>query len=158
MLKPPLQPMLLGVRKEPFNSREYIFEFKWDGYRCLAFIDKGKLFLQSRNKKDLTPCFPEFKKLPDQLKTDSLILDGEICMLNDQGHPSFEALQGIIGSVKKRNRKNASLIVWDILAVNQKNIFSRTLMERKEVLNQMISESSLLIKSPYIRKKGQELY
>src|SRR5690554_2125360 len=108
--------MLLSTREEPFDSDEYIFEIKWDGYRCLAFIDNSHLVLQSRNKKDLSKYFPELHNISQSLKVKKAVLDGEICYLDSDGKPSFKELQGRINKKNLRKENPVTYIVWDILS------------------------------------------
>ena len=46
-----LSPMLATLVDEPFDSEEWLFEIKWDGYRAVAFVNKGKVNIASRNNK-----------------------------------------------------------------------------------------------------------
>jgi len=158
MLKPPLQPMLLSTLEEPFDSDDYIYEFKWDGYRCLTFINDHDLFLQSRNKKDLSPYFPELKELKKLIKTNKAILDGEICILDESGKPAFEALQGRIGFKSKKTKGPVTLIVWDILSLDGTDIYHKPLQERKKYLNEIVVDTPILLKSPFVEKRGRKLY
>jgi bifunctional non-homologous end joining protein LigD len=161
MLKPPLQPMLLTELEQPFNSDEYIFEIKWDGYRALVFINEDNLYLQSRNAKDLTPYFPELQNIRHQLKSNQAILDGEICYLNKNGRPVFERLQGRLWKKYHENeviKYPAILIVWDILSLNNKDVFKLPLMERKRYLTKNVECSEYLCLSPFIVKDGKKLY
>jgi ATP-dependent DNA ligase len=41
-------------------AKEWMYEPKWDGFRCLVFRDEENIFLQSRTGKSLTSGFPEF--------------------------------------------------------------------------------------------------
>jgi len=50
-----IHPMLAEAVEKPFDGAEWLFEIKWDGYRAIAFIDRGKVRLVSRNQNDLTP-------------------------------------------------------------------------------------------------------
>ena len=54
MLPSIIEPMLAGCAAEPFDSKDHLFELKWDGIRCVAFIDNKRLRLQSRMLLDLT--------------------------------------------------------------------------------------------------------
>ena len=58
-LAPPLKPQLALSRKELPMGEDYVYEIKLDGFRCLAFVDGGEVFLQSRNGKPLGRYFPE---------------------------------------------------------------------------------------------------
>jgi bifunctional non-homologous end joining protein LigD len=50
-------PMVASTAKHPFNDPEWQYEVKWDGYRMLAYVEKGKVELRSRNDKDYTKRF-----------------------------------------------------------------------------------------------------
>lgn len=83
-------PMQASSIKEPFNSPDWIFETKLDGYRAIAVIDSvGKARLWSRNRLPLAPKFPMVLDAVNQLKLRSTILDGEIVALDAQGIPGF---------------------------------------------------------------------
>ena len=65
--------------KEPFDSPDWIFEPKLDGYRAITVIDStGKARLWSRNHLPLEPKFPTIQDAVNELKLRSTILDGEI--------------------------------------------------------------------------------
>src|SRR5258708_36935850 len=88
---PPMQAFSV---KEPFDSPEWIFETKLDGYRAIAVIDAtGRARLWSRNHLPLEPKFPTIQDAVRQLKLCSTILDGEIVALDKEGVPRFQLLQ-----------------------------------------------------------------
>lgn len=151
--------MLLYTREEPFNSKDYIYEIKWDGYRCLAYIKQGKVILQSRNKKYFTDKFPELKEIPGLIKSNSAVMDGEICWLNKEGKPDFKKLQGRLSTINPDKKKSISLIVWDLLANNNEDIYHLPLLERKKKLAEVIKkENRLLILTPYINTDGKKMF
>ena len=76
--------------KEPFDSPDWIFETKLDGYRAIAVIDSaGKARLWSRNRLTLEQKFPTVRNVVEGLKLRSTILDGEIVALDEEGVPRF---------------------------------------------------------------------
>ena len=77
----------------PPDDRNYAFEYKWDGVRMAAFLDRGRLRLQTRNLLDATRRYPELSALADALSDHQVILDGEIVALDDLDRPSFARLQ-----------------------------------------------------------------
>jgi bifunctional non-homologous end joining protein LigD len=86
--------MQASLVKKPFDSPDWIFETKLDGYRAIAVIDSaGKVRLWSRNRLPLEPKFPMVLNAVDQLKLRSTILDGEIVALDSEGVPRFQLLQ-----------------------------------------------------------------
>ncbi len=79
-------PMAAASVKEPFDSPDWIFEPKLDGYRAITVIDStGKARLWSRNHLPLEPKFPKIQNAVNELKVRSAILDGEIEALDKNG-------------------------------------------------------------------------
>lgn len=75
MLNTQFSPMLLGKRETPFNNKNYIFEWKADGVRCLLHKDGDKVGLFSRHGTNCTLSFPELQAT-DAIQAKSVILDG----------------------------------------------------------------------------------
>jgi bifunctional non-homologous end joining protein LigD len=86
-----VHPMLALSVEKPFDSADWLFEIKWDGYRAVAFIEDGKVHLVSRNQNDLTAQFSELQALPKYVKAKTAILDGEIVALDESGRSSFSS-------------------------------------------------------------------
>ena len=86
-----IRPML-AKSSPPFDSKRHLFELKWDGTRCIAFVESTAVRLQNRRLLDITRRYPEFRTLKDHLKARSAVLDGEIVVL-EQGVPKFHRLQ-----------------------------------------------------------------
>jgi bifunctional non-homologous end joining protein LigD len=85
-----LAPMLPTLIKEPFDSSDWIFEPKLDGYRAIAVIDAtGKVRIWSRNHLPLEPKFPTVLEAGNRLNLRSTILDGEIVALDSDGSRAF---------------------------------------------------------------------
>ena len=86
--------MLATLAQEVPEGEGWLFEVKWDGYRALAYVDGGEARLVSRNGNDLTARFPQVaKELAKAVKTPDCVLDGEVCALDEEGRPSFSAMQ-----------------------------------------------------------------
>ena len=79
--------MRLSRRTEPFDSDDYIYEF-----RSLAYVENGQCDLVSRNGN----TFRNFKDLAqwigENLPVESAVLDGEIACVDDAGRPTFRDL------------------------------------------------------------------
>ena len=71
----------------------WVFEPKWDGWRCLAVVDDGRVDLRSRRAVDLGPYFPEFARTLHPLAGRRAVLDGEIVVMR-HGRPDFDAIFG----------------------------------------------------------------
>jgi bifunctional non-homologous end joining protein LigD len=87
-----LSPMLAKIGESATSRPGWRYEPKLDGYRALAFIENGRVRLRSRNGQNLTLAFPT---LVNELRAQDadMVLDGEIIALDENGRPSFSALQ-----------------------------------------------------------------
>jgi bifunctional non-homologous end joining protein LigD len=89
---PRVQPIIPTWRKEPFDDPEWLFEFKYDGFRGLCYLEQGRCRFISRNGNDLS----RFEALGDQvaavLDIDNAIIDGEVIAVDETGRPQFYEL------------------------------------------------------------------
>src|SRR5437867_7688067 len=87
------QPMPLARKARPFNHPEWLFELKYDGFRALARIERGKAQLISRNGHPFASFSDLIDSMADSLPAaDRIVLDGEIVCLDRKGHPQFNDL------------------------------------------------------------------
>ena len=156
-----LKPML-ATSSAPFDSKEFIFEVKWDGYRCLGYLGEST-HLQSRNGFDLSLKFPELAGINKHAKQRPLVVDGEIVIL-DGGVPSFYELQKRgrsekLGSIAAAAaRKPATYVVFDILYASDDKLTSLPLSERREILGQLIEGGERILVPEGIYEWGVEFY
>lgn len=143
-----LKPMLAELGKDLFEDAGWIYELKWDGYRCLARIEynkgKTKVELASRNQKDFTTRYAEVTQELAGLKRNCLI-DGEIVVLDKQGRPSFNAIQ-------QYGQNHAGLLVFyafDLIYLDNKDLSHLPLLQRKQLLADLLKD--LLPKAQHIR-------
>ena len=159
-----VRPMLATAIEEPFDNPDWLFEIKWDGYRAVAFIKDGRLRLVSRNQNDLTEEFPEFGALPQFVKADSAILDGEIVALDDEGRPSFSLMQQRTGFRPGKSRlprqQGVPMLYYafDLLYLDGLDLHRVPLEERKQLLRERITDSSVVHFSDHYLEKGRALY
>ncbi|HMC73679.1 MAG TPA: hypothetical protein VKG87_05210, partial [Terriglobales bacterium] len=78
-----VRPMLATSIEKPFDSDEWLYEIKWDGYRSVAFLENGKLRLVSRNDNDMTALYPELANLPTLVHARRAVLDGEVVAIDE---------------------------------------------------------------------------
>jgi bifunctional non-homologous end joining protein LigD len=145
-----IHPMLAISVEKPFDDPEWLFEIKWDGYRAIAFIAKGKVRLVSRNQNDLTAQYPELQVLPKHIKADTAILDGEIAALDEAGRSSFSLMQQRTG-IKDGKRRTGSrreipvlYYVFDLLYLDGYDLRRVPLEQRKNVLAKITDPSGPL--------------
>jgi len=128
-----MKPMLATLVDEPFDSEDWQYEVKWDGYRALAFLNKGKAELFSRNNKSFDDKFYPIHDLLSKWKLNA-VFDGEILVLNEKGISNFGALQNW------RSEADGELVyyVFDLLWYEGKNLMDIPLVERQAVLNEIL--------------------
>ena len=149
--------MLLNEVKEPFDDKDYIYELKLDGIRCIAYLGMD-VVLQNKRFKDVSAIYPELSGMSKCVKKNT-VLDGELVVLTD-GKPDFYALQkrSLMGDrfrIQLAAKKNpVQFASYDILYHNGKDLTDKPLMERKAILQEKVSEGNGLSISRYIEEQG----
>jgi len=130
-----MKPMLATLVDEPFDDPDWQYEVKWDGYRALAFLNKGEVELLSRNNKSFNEKFYPIYEL---LKTFEInaVFDGEILVLNDKGISNFGDLQNW------RSEADGELVfyVFDIIWYDGKDLKDLPLYQRQEILAKVLPD------------------
>ncbi|HHY34117.1 MAG TPA: hypothetical protein GX510_00550 [Firmicutes bacterium] len=150
---PAFRPMLAETAGEPFDDSSWLFEVKWDGYRCLLYLCRsgagGDAYLLSRNGKNLGRYFPELLGLWKHLKGNSAVIDGEIVALA-RGRPDFGAL--------RRHEGVLCYIAFDILHLDGSNFTPAPLSERRRRLASALDFSGNLVLSEGVAGRGRDLF
>ncbi len=145
-----IRPMLATLVDEPFNSAEWLYEVKWDGYRALAYLENGRVRLVSRNQNEMTGEFPELQELATQVEASTAIVDGEIAALDEEGRPSFSLMQQRSGFVErgKRGARNPEIQIvyyaFDLLYLDGYSLLRVDLEKRKELLASIVTPSDVV--------------
>src|SRR6185295_4480509 len=107
-----IEPMLASAG-ECFDSEDYLFEIKWDGFRALCYIENGQYQLVGRRRSDYTTQFPELSPLAEL--PDGTVLDGEIVAMVD-GKPDFVSLLTRQRKNLVQNRRHqVTFVAFDLL-------------------------------------------
>ncbi len=136
-------PMLAKPAKLPASDRGWAAEVKWDGVRAIAYCRPGRLELQSRNLRDITPQYPEVRRLSRQLGARDAVLDGELVAFDAEGRPSFERLQQRIHqtaeTVVRRRMKShpVTYVIFDLLYIDGRDLIGEPYARRRELLEGM---------------------
>lgn len=157
-----IKPMLIGIEKPAFDDPDYIYELKLDGIRCIAYIDKDGVDLRNKRNMKLLPRFPELKDIYKQVKK-KCILDGELYVYKNGVTDFFEVQKRAITTDKFKidlasKRLPATFTAFDVLYVDDKDITSKPLIDRKKVLDKLIKENERISISRYIEEKGTDLF
>jgi len=128
-------PMLATLEDEKHMPRGegWEFEIKWDGYRIVSRVAGGEAELRTRKDQDYTKRFANVaKELAKALKTPDCVVDGEVCALDEEGRPSFSAMQ---------QAKQGTPIVYylfDLLEVEGEPLIDLPLSERRKRLLKLL--------------------
>ncbi|HKW16949.1 MAG TPA: non-homologous end-joining DNA ligase [Terriglobales bacterium] len=159
-----IQPMLASIAEDPFNSPDWLFEVKWDGYRVVSYIRDGQVRIVSRNQNDLGPRYPELRELPKWIQAKSAVLDGEVVVLDDQGRPSFSLMQQRTG-IRAHGRQSAPrgdlpilYYLFDLIYVDGYDLRRVALEDRKNILRQIVSPGNLTRFSDHYAEQGVALF
>src|SRR5687767_12362949 len=87
-----IEPMYAQLVQQLPEGSDWLYEVKFDGYRCLADRDAAGVTLWSRRGNDFTAQFPNIAKACEQLPPRTLV-DGEIVAIDENGRISFNLLQ-----------------------------------------------------------------
>src|SRR3977135_2055636 len=138
-IKPPLPPMEARSVDEIPIGDDWQYEPKWDGFRCIAFRDGEKVFLQSKAGQPLARYFPDVVEQLQRIAAKRFVVDGELA-IPVGGALSFDELQLRLHPAASRVQKLAAahpalLIVFDLLAdTDGKSLLALPLRERRKQL------------------------
>ena len=146
-----IKPMLAKETAEPFDDKDWLFEIKWDGYRAIAEKKKNHILLYSRNGLNFQPTYPVVVNQLKNIKADA-VFDGEIVVLGEDGKPDFQFLQ----HYSENQNRPIQYCVFDLLELNGKDTTSLPLIDRKELLKQIVPPDDPVIKySDHIIENGK---
>src|SRR4051794_15753215 len=128
------------TRELPLDG--YVYEPKWDGFRCLVFRDGAEVDLRSRNQRPLARYFPEVVEALLALEETRFVLDGEIVVAGDSGfdfpallarlHPAASRVERL------RHETPASLVLFDLPALGDECLLERPFLERRSRLRSLL--------------------
>jgi len=135
------QPMLATLADEVPKSGDWLYEIKWDGYRIIATVSAGEAELRTRKDQDYTKRFENVaKELAKALKTPDCVVDGEVCALDEEGRPSFSAMQ--------QGRPGTPIVyyVFDLLEVEGEPIIDLPLEDRRDRLQKLLDKRNKTVR------------
>ena len=131
-LPPTLAPQLATlVDAPPHDAAQWDWELKFDGYRVLARIERGKVRLLTRNGNDWTEKMPTIAQAVALLPLRSGWIDGEVLVLDSHGVPDFQALQNAFDG---RSTGNLVYYVFDLPYADGRDLRALPLAERRTLL------------------------
>ena len=125
-----IEPMYARPAQNLPQGKEWLYEVKFDGYRCLGGRSESGVTLWSRRGTVFTKQFPNIARACEQLPTSTLV-DGEVVAIDETGHISFSLLQ------HHRSKAQALIFyVFDVLIYGSRSLAAIPLHRRRELLSE----------------------
>ncbi|MEM7586199.1 MAG: DNA ligase D [Acidobacteriota bacterium] len=163
--------MLAELRREAFSKPGWIFELKYDGYRLLGSKAEssagrrgGAARFFFRSGMESTVAFPDLERALRSLPFKSLLLDGEVVVLDEEAKPSFERLQKRGRLTRPRDAERAAIqlpavyYVFDLLAFEDFDLRPLPLLRRKQILRRVLPRAGPLRYTDHIEERGEAFY
>ncbi len=141
-IPPPVEPMLATLSARLPDEGDYLFEPKWDGFRAIVFRGASDLYIQSRDSRPLDRYFPDLHQALLERLPPGCVVDGEIVITTPHGL-DFDLLQLRLHPAESRVTKlaketPASLVAFDVLAAEGRNLMDTPQAERREALERLL--------------------
>jgi ATP-dependent DNA ligase len=141
-VRPPLEPMLGRLARE-LPRDGFVYEPKWDGFRCIAFRAGGELDLRSRHGRPLARYFPELTEALTAIAEERFVVDGEVVVLSGRGF-DFPALMARLHPAatrveRLRRETPVQLMAFDLLALGGEDLCERPFAERRARLADLLA-------------------
>ena len=145
--------MLAKGSSESFSDENWLYEIKWDGYRAIAELNKEQVKLYSRNGNSFEATYPVIFEALQKLRFNA-VLDGEIVVINEEGKPDFQKLQHYAENT------NFPIVyyVFDLLRLNNKDLYDVPLIDRKSQLQKLIGENEVIKYSDHVLEQGDSFF
>ena len=153
VLRNDYKPMLATLAQQLPTGGDWVYEVKWDGYRALGYVRGGEARLVSRNGNDLTARFAELAKaFAKAARSSECVVDGEVCALDQNGRPSFSAMQ--------QGKPGTPLVyeVFDVLEIDGVPVVDHPLVERRERLEALLDKRQKTVQMSGFFDDGEALY
>lgn len=151
---PPQLPKL--ITQVPEEGGDWIHEMKYDGYRIQCHLQNGIGLFYTRNGLNWSNSFPHLLNAAEKLPVQNAIFDGEIVALDEEGRSHFQRLQN---SLTLKKDKALRYYIFDLLYLNGKDLRALPLIERKELLEEILAEApDNILYSEHLTKQGEDFY
>lgn len=131
--------MLASERRTPFTHEDFVYEIKYDGWRCLSGADRGRVELRTRNGANCSKWFPEISQVLAALKGGPHVLDGEAAVLDDIGRSDFNRMHARAAKRRWDPLNPVAYCAFDLLVLNGTSVMDRTYEERKALLFELLA-------------------
>ena len=154
-----IEPCLALLVSKPPAGPDWTFEIKWDGYRLAVHVEPDGVRVLTRGGHDWTPRFTHIADDAQQLGHDTMILDGEAVVLDEQGRSDFGLLQQALGGRGgRRFAREAIFFAFDLLYLDGRDLTHEPLSKRRQTLEKVLNGREGIIRySESIDADGNQL-
>ena len=153
--------MKATLTDERFSDPAWVFEPKLDGERCLAFKEKGKVRLLSRNQKEIAISYPEIAEALREQTVARAVFDGEIVAF-DGDVPSFSKLQRRMHVSDERRARltgvDVFFYVFDVMYADGYLVTNAPLSERRRLLTNVLDERDPIRIVDQVEREGERMF
>ncbi len=157
----PIALMLATLTDRRDFGDDWLLERKFDGERCVARKNGGKVRLESRAANDLTGTYPEVRAAVAGQPDRGLVLDGEVVAFDGE-QTSFSRLQQRLGvtdpSPERVGAYPVVFCVFDLLELDGDDLRDRPLLERRARLTAALRPGAALRVSEAWRDESQRRF
>jgi bifunctional non-homologous end joining protein LigD len=148
---PRVQPIIPTRRKEPFDDPDWLFDFKYDGFRGLCYLERGRGRFVSRNGNAFGRFAALGAEVASVLEANEAVIDGEVIAADETGRPQFyDLLPGT---------RAPAYLAFDLLWVDGIDLRSLPLSERRRRLQAILPTGSPAITASLsVADRGRELF
>jgi bifunctional non-homologous end joining protein LigD len=119
----------------PFTAADWIYEIKWDGWRCRAGFGGGlPVEMYTKSGQSCAGWFPEVVEVLGKLPGGYWAVDGELCVLDSTGRSDFDKMQERASRRRWVAGLQVTYMVFDLTVMNGESVMHLPLMERKALL------------------------
>ena len=155
------EAMLATAATKPPKGSHWLYEIKWDGVRALCRIKDGKLEIETRKGNRCEKQYPELADLPKHVNAKEAWLDGEICVLDEQGRARFELIQPRISASASPRLVESSpvtLFIFDVLYLDGYDVRGVALEDRKRLSNAIVTPDQHIRLSESFNTDGEQMF
>jgi bifunctional non-homologous end joining protein LigD len=151
-----IEPQLASLAAAPPAGASWVHEVKFDGYRLMARVDRGRVKLLTRTGLDWTDKFSSLKRALDGLPVVTALLDGEVVVESESGAPSFAELQADLSAGRSDRFR---YYLFDLLHLDGADLTGVPLLERKAALAGLLAgHNGTLTYSEHFEGRGTTVF
>lgn len=157
------EAMFATAGTKPTAGSKWLYEIKWDGVRALCRVQNGAVQMFTRTGNRCDRQYPELQDLPDHLAVKNAWLDGEICVMDDDGRTRFELIQPRIHANPRSipaltQSTPVTLFLFDVLYADGYDLRGATLEDRRQFLQTVVSPGPHIRISQTFESEGEQMF